>query len=353
MISATRNKGALAIWAITPNGAALAAIIAKSIPGADLYLTDKLADTGNDVFKFSSLSGALSGKFKAYNGHIFIMSTGIVVRIITPFIINKTVDPAVVVIDEMGHHAVSLLSGHIGGANDLAIKVAGLIGADPVITTATDINRITAIDVIAKKKSLFIENPAAIKNVNMALLTGKEICLYDPSGFTGDTILNPILMTESDMGKNFKNIPGVFIDDIRVDLPSGILVLRPRSLFAGIGCNRNTSMEEIKFFLFETLNRFQLASGSLAGIATINIKKDESGLTDLAKILKLPIKFFNKEELSKVDNIKTPSAVVEKHVGVKSVCEAAAILAAGKGKLIVPKQSTRNVTVAIARTSFI
>jgi len=257
-----------------------------------------------------------------------------------------------VVVDEMGRHVISLLSGHIGGANTLAKKVAGLIGADPVITTATDINMVPAIDVIAKEKDLFIENPDAIKNVNMALLTGGKIFLHDPFNILHNTIPNSSLLMDSDLNGNSKDIPGVFIDDVLVDLPSNILILRPGSLVAGIGCNRNTSMKEMKFFLLEILKRFGLTSASLRSIATADIKGDEPGLLALAKDLELPLKFFDREELNQVKDIKTPSAMVEKHIGAKSVCEAAAILAAKHGKLIVPKQSIRNVTVAIARISF-
>ena len=143
-----------------------------------------------------------------------------------------------------------------------------------------------------------------------------------------------------------------FIDDVHVNMPPQVLILRPGSLVAGMGCNRNTSMEEMKSFLHEVLEKFGLSFNSLYLIATIKIKADEPGLLSLSKDLELPITFYEKEELNQINDIETPSSMVEKHTGVKSVCEAAAILASDRGKLIVPKQSTRNVTVAIARKSF-
>jgi len=127
-------------------------------------------------------------KVKKNLGHIFIMSTGIVIRIIAPLIRHKTKDPAVVVVDEKGLHAISLLYGHIGGANELTLKIAGITGADPVITTATDINKIPAIDLLACKKGLVIENPGAIKNVSMALLSGRKIILHDPYQYLTGTL---------------------------------------------------------------------------------------------------------------------------------------------------------------------
>ena len=141
----------------------------------------------------------------------------------------------------------------------------------------------------------------------------------------------------------------VFIDDVSIDIAPEVLILRPPTLFAGIGCNRNTRMEEIKDFLERVFEQFHLACGSLNGIASIKLKADESGLLALADSMDLPLYFFDKDELNQVKEIKNPSAMVEKHVGVRSVCEAAAILAAQRGNLVVPKQTTPNVTVAVAR----
>ena len=137
-----------------------------------------------------------------------------------------------------------------------------------------------------------------------------------------------------------------------MDLPSSTLVLRPASLVAGIGCNRNTAAAEIKSLLEEVLTNAGLSLLSLKGLASIDVKSDEEGLIELSRQFDLPLVFFKQQELNQVINIENPSAVVEKHVGVKSVCEAAAILAARNGTLIVPKQKTKNVTVAIARIDF-
>lgn len=345
-----KKNNKLAVWALTPQGAKLGAKIAKNLPKAELHCSVNLKNSADSVLTFSRLSNAVRKYFNKYQGHIFIMSSGIVVRMIAPMIKNKLKDPAVVVVDEKGRHAISLLSGHIGGANDLAEKIALLIGADPVITTATDVNDLPAIDVWAQKKDLFIENPKAIKNINMALLTNQKINIHDPSGFLNkqESIANFLQDSGSGEKQFNKDSPGIYINYLKVDLSPNILVLRPKILVAGIGCNRNTTRKEIKLFLYEVLNRFSLASDSLSLIASIDLKKDEPGLIALAKEIELPLIFFNKEELNQIKNIKSPSIVVEKYTGVKCVCEAAAILAAKKGKLIVPKQLSGNLTVAIA-----
>jgi cobalt-precorrin 5A hydrolase len=360
MVAAKTNN--VAVWALTPNGLKLAGNIRRKLTGVDVYVSQNISETRFEHFTFQKLSETLKNQFDRYSGHIFIMSTGIVVRLIAALIKHKTEDPAVVVVDDGGNHAISLLSGHLGGANELARQIAATIGARPVITTATDVNQVPAIDILAKENNLVIENPAAIKTVNMALLTGKKIRVYDPYHILKNTLPGSTNLTFDKLMKYFKNngqptdienVAYVFIDDIRVDLPSAVLILRPASLMAGIGCNRNTEAAEMLGHLADVLAENNLARSSLKGLASIDLKADENGLIMAAENLKLPLIFFNKQELNRVKNIKTPSKVVQKHVGVKSVCEAAAILATRNGTLIVPKQSTQNVTVAIARINFL
>lgn len=339
-----------AIWALTPGGARLAQKIARRLPETDLFLSEGCGSRDSGAVVFSGLADAIAERFGDYTGHIFIMSTGIVVRMLAPLIRHKTMDPAVVAADEAGRHVISLLSGHIGGANRLAEKIAALIGARPVITTATDLNQVPAIDVLARERHLTIENPSAIKHVSMALLNQERIYLHDPNHLIQDALAGKVLASGEKTGKPDR--PGVFVDDIVVDLPPRTLLLRPATLVAGIGCNRHTPMAELHDLLLKTLQVHHLAPGSLACLASVDIKQDEKGLLELGLALNLPVIFFSRDELGRVKNIQNPSAMVEKHLGVKSVCEAAAILAAGNGKLAVPKQTTPNVTVAVARKVF-
>ena len=182
------NLNKLAVWAVTPNGITLADKLADSLANATVYVSQNLAHKRRSHILFERLSVTVSEKFNRYTGHIFIMSTGIVVRVLAPLIQNKFEDPAVVVVDDLGRHAISLLSGHIGGANALTHEIALVIEADPVITTATDINAVPAIDVIAVENGFQIENPEAIKSVNMALLKKKRITVYDPADLLGERL---------------------------------------------------------------------------------------------------------------------------------------------------------------------
>jgi cobalt-precorrin 5A hydrolase len=345
----TASENKIAVWTITPNGASLAVRIAAALPNAGVFGADALGSLPDSATRFGSLAEAVAEHFRRFSGHVFIMATGIVVRVVAGLLVHKTEDPAVVVVDDRGRFAVSLLSGHIGGANRLAEQVAAVINAQAVITTATDVNAVAAIDVLAVELGMKIENPAAIKTVNMALLTGAPVEVHDPFGILTGRMLHAAAGRDSESAVPTR----VWVDDRVASAPPGALVLRPPSLVAGIGCNRNTSVDEIRTLLFGTLQESGLAAASLKRLASIDLKGNEPGLIALAQELGLLLKLFGREELGAVqDAVPTPSAAVEKHIGVKSVCEAAAILASRGGELIVPKRSSRNATVAIARTSF-
>ena len=172
-----------------------------------------------------------------------------------------------------------LISGHIGGANALTLRVAEIIGARPVITTATDVNMRPAIDVLAKEKKLNIENPSAIKTVNMALLTDQRIGVHDPLAVLQDDIPNAVQLDEKGLSKwegSKDRAATVYVGDKRINLPASVLILRPASLVAGMGCNRNTPVGEIKDLLDEVLKNHRLAGSSLRRIATIDLKANFS-----------------------------------------------------------------------------
>jgi cobalt-precorrin 5A hydrolase len=350
----TSNAEDIAIWVVTPNGLALAEKILSDLSAAQLFVSSKL-ETGQPCKQFGRLSAAVAENFTSYAGHVFITATGIAVRMIAPHLEDKTRDPAVVVLDEQGRHAVSLVSGHIGGANALAKTIAGLTGARPVITTATDVSGVPAIDTLAVEKSLVIENPPLIKRINMAFIRKQRVRMYDPANLIAGTIPASSLDSVSHPADlwDAASLPGVCVSDEIVAVPDNVLVLRPRSLAAGIGCNRNTTKEEIAALFKETLVQNNLSINSVKSIASIDIKNGEPGLLALGEALNIPLVFFKKEELNAARGIENPSATVATHTGAQSVCEAAAILATSQGSLIVPKRKSKNATVAIARAASI
>lgn len=342
----------IAIWALTKTGAKLAGKILERLLDATVFLPGTIQNDNGSTRRFERLSEAIDAHFKAFDGHIFIMSTGIVVRMIAKHIRHKTTDPGVVVMDEIGSHAISLLSGHLGGANALTNLLSSITGADPVITSATDIHHLPAIDLLAKANGLIIENPEAIKWINMGILDGRGIALHDPFNLLRSKTDDIQWQPWEDPESVSDSAVGVYIDDLQAVLPKRTLVLRPKTLTAGIGCNRGTDSAEIMGLLKQVLTEHRLAKNSLSIIASIDIKRDEPGILKVAQDLGCRIIFYTKDELNRVEGISNPSAVVKKYTGAKSVCEAAAILASNMGTMLVPKQKTQNVTVAIARIPF-
>ncbi|MDZ7666781.1 MAG: cobalt-precorrin 5A hydrolase [Desulfotignum sp.] len=360
-------SGRIAVWVLTSHGKQLGETLCRHLKQARLFISSRLANVTSsaaasgagrpdpesqidctpdhpktDIRVFHRLSGTVREQFHKFDCHVFVFSTGIAVRIIAPLLGSKLTDPAVVVVDDMGGHAVSLISGHIGHANQYTRKIAHLLGATPVITTATDVNQLPAIDLVADRQNLFIETPGTIKTINMAFLENKKIGLHDPLN-----LVRP-LIPDQWADDTPSGCPRVFCDWRITPVSRETLVLRPRVLAVGIGCNRHTPLDTIADFYTTVLTTAGISRHSVYLLATTDIKKDEPGILALAKALDLPIRFYDNARLSSVKTIQNPSKMVKKHIGVHSVCEAAAILAAHNGPLILPKQKNLDVTLAVA-----
>ncbi len=344
-ISNMNAEHKIAIWVLTPGGLTIAKKLLRHMEQSFLFLSETLDDSTEGT-RFTGLSQSVSKHFHCFHGHIFLMSTGIVVRVIARHIRHKTTDPAVVAVDDAGRFAVSLLSGHLGGANELAKSVARVTGGIPVITTATDINNLPAIDMIASRQNLVIENPDAIKIVNIAFLKKQKVRLHDSYGLLHGLI--PEFYLDDSTIRN-DDTAVIFVDDKVTEQTKNTLLLRPKTLSAGIGCNRGTPVEEMKDFLCDMCKEHGVSIHSIKNLATIELKKDEKGILDLAHALGIPVKFYDSRTLDQVETIENPSDYAKKYTGAKSVCEAAAILASDSGRLIVSKKKTPNVTIALAR----
>ncbi len=344
------NKNQTVIWALTPNGCHIAAKIQAHMP-AKLYLPDSMVKNQSISNGFKNLKQTVTQLFNDYKNHIFIMATGIVVRLIAPLIKSKLTDPAVIVIDDAGKYVISLLSGHIGGANNLTHQVANAINAIPIITTATDVHNVPAIDVLAVEHQLYIENPEKIKLINKAFLQKKKVHIVDPFQILKPVVPKSFIQDNLNHMSN-TTLPKVCIDDQIKPIEQHTLQLRPASLTIGIGCNRHTPAVEIEALIIEVLNKAQLSIHSVFHLASIDLKNDEQGLLEVSKNLNIPLRFFSKKELEVIKDVPNPSNIVKKHIGVQSVCEAAAILSTNKGQLIIPKKTSPNVTVAIARVAY-
>lgn len=342
----------LALIAITKNGAALAGKIAKSYKAADIYLPKEFALPGCKVIK-GSLAEEVGRIFKKYKAIVFITATGIAVRTIAIHLKDKKTDPAVVVLDEKGEYVISLLSGHIGGANELAKEIAKITGGHAVITTASDVQGAIAVDTLAGMLDCAIEDFEAAKRVTAVIVNGGKVAAYSYIDVAGrlDGINADIEFYQSpEAALKAKADAAILITPFLLNIKKRkpVAALRPRVLVVGMGCNRGTSEAEIERLFVDTLNDAQLSQMSVKSLASVEDKKDEAGLLGFAKKRGLEIKFFTKLRLLKGKTPSGASETVFRNLGVYGVCEPAALLAAGAKKLLVAKKKTKNATIAIA-----
>ncbi|MDD3814674.1 MAG: cobalt-precorrin 5A hydrolase [Desulfocapsaceae bacterium] len=280
-----------------------------------------------------------------YDGLICVMATGIVVRAIAPLCRNKRKDPCVLVLDEKGQFVISLLSGHLGGGNELARKVVAITGGVAVITTASDVTGHTALDLWAAENNLRVQNSQRLAGVSAKLVNEGEVIFFST-------------LECGSLPADFKRVPEAARADIilshgtfdPLEHPEA-LVLCPCHLYLGLGCNRGARAADFERAVSELCAQYHLERSAIVGIASIDLKADEAGLLQFAKENNLPIRFYSKDELNRVEGVSTSSAVLAA-TGAKGVAEPAAMLAAGDGttpgQLIVRKIKWKDVTAAVA-----
>ena len=281
---------------------------------------------------------------------IFIGATGIAVRMIAPFVKDKLTDPPVIVIDEKGNFVIPILSGHMGGANALANRLAALINATPVITTATDINGVFAVDVFARENKLKIVNREGIAVVSSKLLRGEEAYVCIKGGDVSSSICNGTVPWED------------YINDIAAILPDGVrllsyseackadIILEPKTLVVGIGCKKDTEPKKLEDFVGRYLGQLEADWSDVIAITSIDIKAKEAAIAELACKNGVDFVTFSAEELNAVQGAFSESDFVKEVTGVGSVCErSAAALARGDYEMLLSKTSEDGMTIAIAR----
>ena len=360
------------VIAVSKSGAELAKKLSGAFEEIDLYVPERLfkeieneaGSQKNSEFIVKPLEEGfypgVAGLFHAYPALIFISATAVAVRAIAPCLAGKARDPAVVVVDETGRYAISLLSGHLGGANALTEKVAGKLGSEAVITTATDGKGITAFDDLARRWGWQIENLPALKKISAAMLEGREIVLYCRGGqefLTEETLSGNIYLTgnreELSRAKH-----GLVLIDNRLEagpLPKGVpfITLRPRNVAAGIGCRKNVPAGAIIRAVRQAFKAAGLSAGSLSCLASGEFKAGEEGLVEAARYFEVPLKIFKREEINAVlaeksSPVSENSAFVKETVGVGAVAEPCALLAGERNNLVLPVQRGEGITVSLA-----
>ena len=286
---------------------------------------------------------------------VFVGSVGIAVRAVAKVAASKRTDSPVLVVDELGRYVIPLLSGHLGGANELALQLAHGLGARPVITTATDVNHVFAVDVFARRNNLTIGDTAGIARVSARLLRGESVALavegMEGSQLAGLGLPEKVkpLSWSACAGKGEDLRPDIVVCSVENQKRlKADLFLTGRDYVLGIGCKKGKTAEEMLTVLRQAEGEGRFRLEEIAAIASIDVKQEEPGLLELAQRLRRPFCVFRAEELMALPGNFTSSGFVEKTVGVDNVCERAAVAAAA-GTLEVPKTAGNGMTFALAR----
>lgn len=341
----------LSIISFTENAILLSEKIAKLMGGAECVLYTKCGMYSQERqrvrFVTQSIGEWAKEQFEEANVLLFIGACGIAVRAIAPYIMDKLYDSPVLVMDENGHYVIPLLSGHVGGANELAVSIAERIGAEPVITTATDLNNKFAIDLFAKKNGLIIVNKEGIVKVSSKVLAGKSIAMSVEEGHLEKNVKLPkrIELVEY---PPLQKVDVVITSEDR-EFETAIL-LRPKEYVIGVGCRKGKEAGKIEDFIISHLQNVGISPVQLFGMASIDVKKDEPGLLTWSHKERIPFITYTAEELMCVEGDFHKSEFVREKVGVDNVCERAALkMCEPEGKLIYEKHTEKGMTIAIAK----
>ena len=288
--------------------------------------------------------------FYEYDAIIAVMASGILIRSVAPLVESKVTDPAVINIDDNGQFVISALSGHLGGANELAGKVAGLIDATPVITTSTDVNKKLGIDVLAKDLYLSIDNTKEILHFNKAILEGHEISLTVNPDMNFDYLFDYLNNVTLEINVSIEYSPKVNTDEIHVSFDEHELTLKERKIVVGIGCRRGKECRFIYDGLKKSLNDLKISHSRVNLLASAEIKKDEKGILELSEKLNIPVEFVEIDKLKLFESSDvSKSEFVYSKFGIYGVCEPSALIMAGfDSELIYKKTSYDGVTIAVA-----
>ena len=358
-----------------------------------LKLLDMLSEEGENAWLYTKCSkyrdGSINKRLRyvysntdewakvqmsAKNELLFIGACGIAVRAIAPWVANKLYDSPVLVMDELGTYVIPILSGHVGGANEIAVKIAEMTGSIPVITTATDLNRCFAVDIFAKKNYLYIENKDGIARVSSKILRGEKISMaIEP---LGHAISEPeTLETEENKTEKVETVKAGkqaeqdnrFTNQIEiVDFPpkqpidviitsqkqdyNASLILRPKEYVLGMGCKRDKEPEKIAGYIDQTLTALGISKNQVYAICSIDKKRDEAGFLQWSSLERIPFITYSAEELEDVEGDFEVSQFVKSQVGVDNVCERAALKGCGEGgELVYRKHASDGMTIAVAK----
>ncbi|WP_274307237.1 cobalt-precorrin 5A hydrolase [Solibacillus daqui] len=355
-----------ALVAITKHGVANARAYAEKFPYVDVYYMKKF-EYGDEAQKNIQLFDGtvrllLPALFKQYKAMILIISLGAVVRMIAPILEDKKTDPAVLVVDDKGQFVISVLSGHIGGANALTHEFAQAIHAAPIITTASDVQKTIPVDLFGARFGWVWDSEGKLTPVSASVVNEEHVAIVQETGeadwWMHDTPMPATLNIYETTAAAIAAQPHatLLITDRIIDQHEQVLlengvIYRPKSLVLGMGCNRGTSAEEIEACIDATLAELKLSKKSVKAIATIDLKKDEQGFIDVTAKNHWQFVTYSPQELNEMP-LSNPSETVFKYTGAYGVSEPAALRYANANSWVLEKKKSGNVTISVARIAF-
>jgi cobalt-precorrin 5A hydrolase len=368
----TEVRREFAIYAITRHGLETAVRLSAALSERDVYVSEKLmASAPPEALPLPLPMGPLlTDTFIRYDCHVFVISVGAVVRMIAPLLRNKKVDPAVVCVDDAARFSICVLSGHIGRGNVFTGRVASILGAAPVVTTASDAIGTLTVDILGRELGWTLDDPDRNVTRGCAAVVNAERVAFvqetgEPSFWPLDKPLPPGVSYATSLDAidpaAFEIVLAATDRDIRETHPAhwaNAVVYRPKSLVLGLGCDRNAPVDMVERGVRALLAEHRLSLASVREIATIDQKADEPAFRTLSDRFGWPLRTYPAEALDAAPGIETPSETVKRHVGTRGVSEPAALLAAGADKLLVPKRSYtepgagRSMTLAVCRIPF-
>lgn len=339
----------MAIIALTKNGAFTGQRIKEALENEgniELFTLEKFISGGTKKIQ-GSLRDFTGILFQEKDAIIFITAAGIAVRSIAPYLKDKKTDPGVVVVDEQGKNIISLLSGHLGGANELAREIAEKIQGNAIITTASDVQGKPCVEDLARGHGFSIEGE--MTKVNAAIVNGEKLGLINESGVSmelyNDFIVNPMNLDD------FSAV--IYITDGIIEKPANpSVILRPRNLIVGIGCKKGVSKEELIAAINDSFKIAGKSPESLKALSTIDRKANENGIRGAAEEFGVPLIIIDSKEIKKKENDYNASKFVKEKIGVGAVSEPCAVLGGKDARLILEKTKFKGITIAMAREEF-
>ncbi|MGT2934004.1 cobalt-precorrin 5A hydrolase [Streptococcus catagoni] len=346
----SKKRRPYAIVALTESGKETAlSLQAKLEQDSEVYTTEKLADQRSRPLS-GSPRAAIAKLFTEVDVLIGIMATGIVVRAIAPVIVDKETDPAVIVMDEKGQNVISLLSGHLGGANKLTKEIARLMGAHPVITTATDVQDVVALDTLAQSVNGWRSDlRPLVKPFNQLLASGQPLYFYQEKAWIDDFRgLIPFKKEELKEKLQGKDPLIIISTEVVGKDRENLALIHPKPYVLGVGARKNTDPQLFKVGFEQFCQKEQIDPKEIGKIVSIDFKKDEKAILALAKELACPFETYSKEELLTVADKYPQSEFVKKTVGVGSVAQASADLAS-QGQVLSQRFAYKGCTYALGK----